>query len=52
MSKQFDMELFLGGMLTGSHSTQKRHLRQAKTIQYELQSVGSERHHGLGRESI
>ncbi|WP_438280838.1 hypothetical protein [Pseudomonas alabamensis] len=36
MSKQFDMELFLGGMLTGSHSTQKRHLRQAKTIQYEI----------------
>lgn len=29
MSKPFDMELFLGGMLTGSHATRQRHLRQA-----------------------
>ncbi|UOF19749.1 hypothetical protein [Pseudomonas syringae] len=33
MSKPFDMELFLAGVLTGSHSTRQRHLRQAKTIQ-------------------
>jgi hypothetical protein len=33
MSKPFDMELFLAGVLTGSHATRKRHLRQAKTIQ-------------------
>jgi len=33
MSKPFDMELFLVGVLTGSHSTRKRHLRQAKAIQ-------------------
>jgi len=33
MSKAFDMELFLAGALTGSHSTRQRHLRQAKTIQ-------------------
>ncbi|RJX76301.1 hypothetical protein D3M70_23450 [Pseudomonas sp. LS-2] len=33
MSKPFDMELFLGGVLTGSHATRQRHLRQAKAIQ-------------------
>jgi len=33
MSKPFDMELFLTGVLTGSHVTRQRHLRQAKTIQ-------------------
>ena len=32
MSKPFDMELFLAGILTGSHATRQRHLRQAKTI--------------------
>lgn len=33
MSKPFDMELFLVGVLTGSHTTRQRHLRQAKAIQ-------------------
>jgi hypothetical protein len=33
MSKPFDMELFLAGVLTGSHATRERHLRQAKVIQ-------------------
>lgn len=33
MSKPFDMELFLAGVLTGAHATRKRHTRQAKTIQ-------------------
>ncbi|KMN13752.1 hypothetical protein NHF39_03805 [Pseudomonas proteolytica] len=33
MSKAFDMELFLTGVLTGSHTTRQRHLRQAKAIQ-------------------
>jgi hypothetical protein len=33
MSKLFDMELFLAGVLTGSYSTRQRHLRQAKAIQ-------------------
>lgn len=33
MSKPFDMELFLAGVLTGSHTTRQRHLRQAKAIQ-------------------
>jgi len=32
MSKPFDMELFLAGVLTGSHATRQRHLRQAKII--------------------
>ncbi|TKK33571.1 hypothetical protein PspCFBP13528_07665 [Pseudomonas sp. CFBP13528] len=36
MSKPFDMELFLGGVLTGSYATRQRHLRQAKFIQAEI----------------
>jgi hypothetical protein len=30
---KFDMELFLSGVLDGSHTTRKRHLRQANLIQ-------------------
>ncbi|EKT4538321.1 hypothetical protein QEM15_000444 [Pseudomonas putida] len=37
MSKPFDIELFLVGVLTGSQATQKRHLRQAKIIQAEIE---------------
>jgi hypothetical protein len=33
MSKPFDMELFLAGVLIGSHTTRQRHVRQAKIIQ-------------------
>ncbi|SFP05573.1 hypothetical protein SAMN03159304_05891 [Pseudomonas sp. NFACC24-1] len=33
MIKQFDMELFMAAVLTGSYATRKRHLRQAKIIQ-------------------
>lgn len=51
MSKSFDMELFLAGVLTGSHETRRRHVRRAKIIQAEMQSGGSERNHGLGKES-
>lgn len=36
MSKPFDMDLFLAGVLTGSHATRQRHLRQAKIIQAEI----------------
>ncbi|MBR7195890.1 hypothetical protein [Pseudomonas sp. 14A] len=36
MSKPFDMELFMAGVLTGSHTTQRRHLRQARIIQAEI----------------
>lgn len=36
MSKSFDMEVFLTGVLTGSHATRQRHLRQARTIQTEI----------------
>lgn len=32
MSKPFDMELFLVGVMTGSQATRQRHLRQAKVI--------------------
>lgn len=33
MTKPFDMELFLAGMLNGFHATRQRHLRQANIIQ-------------------
>lgn len=36
MSKPFDMELFLAGVLTGSHATRQRHVRQAKIVQAEI----------------
>lgn len=36
MSKPFDMELFLVGVLTGSHATRQRHLRQAALIHAEI----------------
>lgn len=36
MSKPFDMELFLAGMLIGSQSTRKRHLRQAEVIRADI----------------
>jgi len=36
MNKHFDMELFLASVLTGSHATRQRHLRQAKIIQMEI----------------
>ncbi|MEX0295953.1 hypothetical protein AAH995_21810 [Pseudomonas putida] len=36
MNKPFDMELFLAGVLTGSHATRQRHVRQARIIQAEI----------------
>lgn len=36
MSKPFDMKLFLAGVLTRSHATRQRHLRQATIIQVEI----------------
>ena len=36
MSKPFDMELFLAGILTGSHTTRQRHIHQAQTIQIAI----------------
>lgn len=36
MRKTFDMELFLAGVLTGSHATRQRHVNQAKTIQVKI----------------
>ncbi|MEB0149919.1 hypothetical protein, partial [Pseudomonas sp. CCC2.2] len=41
MSKPFDMELFLAGVLSGSQATRARHVRQAKVIQAAI----SERWH-------
>ncbi|MFK0269837.1 hypothetical protein [Pseudomonas asiatica] len=37
MSKLFDMNVFLSGVLTGSRSTQHRHLRQARIMQAAMQ---------------
>ena len=37
MTKPFDMELFLSGVLTGSKVTQQRHLRQARIMQAAIQ---------------
>ena len=37
MSKPFDMELFLSGVLTGSKAIQQRHLRQALMMQAAIQ---------------
>lgn len=36
MSKAFDMDLFMVGVLSGSHATRQRHLRQTKHIQAEI----------------
>ena len=36
MSKSFDIELFLAGVLIGSHATRQRHVRQARIIQAEI----------------
>lgn len=36
MSKPFDMELFLAGVLIGAHTTRQRHVRQAKIIQVAI----------------
>ncbi|NWD79932.1 hypothetical protein HX891_06065 [Pseudomonas reactans] len=37
MSRRFDMELFLVGVLRGSKATQHRHLRQAQNMQAAIQ---------------
>lgn len=36
MSKAFDMDLFLSGVLVGSHATRQRHLRQANLTQAKI----------------
>ncbi|MEK2611094.1 hypothetical protein WLF18_18460 [Pseudomonas shirazensis] len=36
MIMSFDMEVFMTGVLTGSHATRQRHVRQAKIIQAEI----------------
>ncbi|WP_223454207.1 hypothetical protein [Pseudomonas sp. GL-RE-19] len=37
MTKPFDMELFLMGLLSGSKATQHRHLRQARIMRAAIQ---------------
>jgi hypothetical protein len=36
MRKSFNMELFLAGVLTGTHASRQRHLRQANVIRAEI----------------
>ncbi|WP_412481578.1 hypothetical protein [Pseudomonas asiatica] len=36
MIMSFDMEVFMAGVLPGSHATRQRHLRQAELIQAEI----------------
>ncbi|POP73111.1 hypothetical protein [Pseudomonas syringae] len=36
MSKSFDMELFLAGVLIGSHARRQHYVRQAKIIQVAI----------------
>jgi len=36
MSKSFDIELFLAGVVVGSQATRHRHVRQAKIIQVAI----------------
>lgn len=36
MSKSFDMELFLAGVLIGAHATRQLHVRQTKIIQVAI----------------
>lgn len=52
MSKPFDMELFLSGVLSGSHATRQRHIRQAKIIQAEIAERWKLETPWFGRESM
>lgn len=52
MSKPFDMELFLAGVLIGSPATRQRHLRQAKIIQSEIARRWQRETPGFGKESM
>lgn len=37
MTRTFDIEVLLSGVLTGSNATRQRHLRQAKVIQAAIE---------------
>jgi hypothetical protein len=52
MSKPFDMELFLAGVLIGSHATRQRHVRQAKIIQAAIAERWQQQTLGLGKGSM
>jgi len=51
VSKAFEMELFLAGVLSGSHFTRQRHVRQAEVSRMQLQTAGIETIHGPGSGS-
>lgn len=48
MSKRFDMELFLAGVLTGSHAIGGRR----ESSNQKSQSIGRDRRLGLGRKHV
>ncbi len=55
MSKPFDMDLFLAGVLTGSHATRQpgnAMYARRKSSRLNSQIAGSDRRLGLGRKSI
>lgn len=52
MSKSFDMELFIAGVLSGSYATRQRHVRQASLFNSPSKSGGGGIHPGNGRGSI
>ena len=52
MNKQFDMEIFLAGVLTGAHATRERHVRQAKLFKQPFLNAGTEIIHGPSKENI
>jgi hypothetical protein len=51
MSKSFDIELFLAGVLIGSHATRQRHVRQAKSFRLQSQRAGSGKTLDLANEA-
>lgn len=48
MSTAFDMNLFLAGVLTGSHTTRQRRRRLTN---HQSLNAGNATIHGLGREN-
>jgi len=47
----FDMEVFMAGVLTGSHATRQRHVRQAKIIQAEIAALAARDALGLAEKA-
>lgn len=52
MSKPFDMELFLSGVLTGPYAPGNVMCDRRKSSRLRLQTAGSEKRLGLGKKSM